>query len=170
MKRTTTGYADRRWAGDARSAVGWTLGFLTLALALDAAAGTLDAARAGLWTGLAALVLAVLLPPRVTADEGTLSVHGLPRTRTVRTDALVAVRRHQGPGGHLLLYDAFGRRVEVDPRTLIANPLLWHLLEAGAHRSRELGVLRHGFEELAHLGERVDGPRALAVFRVSGLA
>ncbi|MFJ5214175.1 hypothetical protein ACIP98_05640 [Streptomyces sp. NPDC088354] len=168
MKRTTTGYADRRWTAHARSAVGWALGFLTLALALDTAAGTLDAARAGLWAGLAALVLAVLLP-RVTADEGTLSVRGLLRTRTVRTDALVAVGRHQGPGAQLLLYDAFGRHVEVDPRTLIADPLLWHLLETGAHRSRELGVLRHGCEVLAHLGDRVDGPRARAVFRVSGM-
>lgn len=169
MKRTATGYTDRRWAGDARFAARCALGFLALALVLDAAAGTLGAARAGLWVGLSVLVLTVLVPPRVTAGEGWLSVRGTLRTHTVRTDALVALRQHQGPGAHLLLCDASGRRVEVDPRTLIANPLLWHLLEAGALRSRELGVLRHGSEVLAHLGERVDGPRAQAVFRVSGL-
>lgn len=170
MKRTTTGRTDRRWAGDARSAAGCALGFLALALALDTAAGSLSAARAGLWAGLAVLVLAVLVPPRVTAGDGWLSVRGALRTRTVRTDTLVAVRQHQGPGAHLLLYDAFGHRVQVDPRTLIANPLLWHLLEAGAHRSRERGVLRHGSQVLAHLGDAVDGPRARAVFRVSGMA
>lgn len=155
--------------GDARSAAGCALGFLALALALDTAAGSLSAARAGLWAGLAVLVLAVLVPPRVTAGDGWLSVRGALRTRTVRTDTLVAVRQHQGPGAHLLLYDAFGHRVQVDPRTLIANPLLWHLL-GKRPPLRERGVLRHGSQVLAHLGDAVDGPRARAVFRVSGMA
>ncbi|MFJ4846960.1 MULTISPECIES: hypothetical protein [unclassified Streptomyces] len=169
MTRTASGHTDRRWAGHARFAALCALGFLALALALDAAAGTLGAARAGLWAVLAVLVLAVLVPPRVTAGDGWLSVRRSLRTRTVRTDALVAVRQHQGPAAHLLLYDASGRCVEVDPRTLAADPLLWHLLEAGAHRSRDRGVLRHGSRVLAHLGDGVDGPAARAVFRVSGL-
>lgn len=136
---------------------------------LDWGAGALTPARAGLWTGLAALVFAVLLPPRVTAGEGWLAVRGLVHERRVRTDALVEVRQYEGISAHLLLRDVSGGWVELDPRVLAANPLLWHEVDSGARRSREHGTLRSGTDVLQRLGEGIDGPAAKAVFRASGL-
>jgi hypothetical protein len=160
---------DRYWRGSARFALWCTLAFFMLAMLLDQGAGTLTPVRAGLWTGLAALSLVVLLPPRVTAGEGWLAVRGLVRKRRVRTDALVEVRQHEGISAHLLLRDADGRWVELDPRVLAANPLLWHAVDAGARRSRERGTLRSGAGVLQRLSERIDGAEAQAVFRASGL-
>jgi hypothetical protein len=160
---------DRHWRGGARFALWCTLAFYGPAMLLDRAAGTLTLQRAGLWTLLAALILVVLLPPRVTAGEGWLAVQGLVRKRRVRTDALVEVRQHEGISAHLLLRDAGGRWVELDPRVLAANPLLWHAVDAGARRSRERGTLRSGTDVLQRLSERIDGAEAQAVFRASGL-
>jgi hypothetical protein len=59
--------------------------------------------------------------------------------------------------------------VELDPHVLVANPLLWHLLDAGARRSAELGTLRRGSGLLRELAERIDDAAARELFRNSGL-
>lgn len=113
-RRTHTGTpgataGDRHWRGDARYAVRCALLFYGLAIVLDAGAGTLTLYRAGLWTVLAALVLAVVLPPRVRAGEGWLAVRGVLHERRVRIDALTEVRQYEGIPAHLLLRDVDGR-------------------------------------------------------------
>ncbi|MFE2425886.1 hypothetical protein ACFXJ5_03845 [Streptomyces sp. NPDC059373] len=160
---------DRHWRGDARNAIRCALAFYALAMLLDGAAGTLSLPRAALWTGLALLVLVVLLPPRVTVGEGWLAVRGLVHERRVRTDALVEVRQYPGVSAHLLLRDAAGRWLELDPRVLVGNALIWHEVDAGVRRSRERGTLRSGTDVLQRLSERIDGAQAHAVFRASGL-
>lgn len=57
----------------------------------------------------------------------------------------------------LVLRDTYGGSVALGPETLVANPLLWHRLDAGAHRLRERGTLRYGVSTLRQLGERIDG-------------
>lgn len=85
------------------------------------------------------------------------------------TDALVSVRRDGAIATRLVLRDAYGGSVALDPEILVANPLLWHRLDAGARRSRERGTLRYGVSTLWQLGERIDGGTARDVFRASGL-
>lgn len=160
---------DRHWRGSVRYASWCTVAFFALTMLLDWGAGTLTPVRAGLWTGLAALVFAVLLPPRVTAGEGWLAVQGLVHERRVRTDALVEMRQYEGISAHLLLRDVSGDWVELDSRVLVANPLLWHEVDSGARRSRERGTLRSGTDVLRRLSERIDGTETKAVFRASGL-
>jgi hypothetical protein len=143
--------------------------FLGAALLLDWGAGSLTLARAVFWTGLAFVLLAVLLPPRVVGSRGRLAVHGLVRTQRVRTDALVGVWQSGEVTVRLVLRDAYGGRVELDPQILLADPLLWHLLDTGARRSREHGTLRCGSPVLRELGEQVDGDIARGIFLVSGL-
>lgn len=91
------------------------------------------------------------------------------RTRTVHTDLLVLVRHSDGMAPRLVLRDALGGRVELDPKVLTANPLLWHRLEQGVRRSRERGLLRCGAAPLQALAERIDHDGARAVFEASGL-
>lgn len=160
---------DRRRFADVRFAVGWAAAFAACAFLLDWSSGGLTPARAGIWSVFAAVAFALLLPPRVTAGEDWLAVRGLIRKRRVRTDALVAVGISGAVAVRLILRDAYGGRVELDPRTLVASPLLWHALDTGARRSRERGILRHGCEALGEVAELVDGEAALAVFRASGL-
>ncbi|MEU4097667.1 hypothetical protein [Streptomyces sp. NPDC026673] len=160
---------DRHWRRDLRRAAGCALAFLCLAVALDAAAGTLTARRAALWPALAAVVLVLLCPSRVTAGDGWLAVRGPLRERRVRTDALTVVRQSPGLSRHLILWDADDRWLELDPRVLEADPLLWHRLDAGARRSRDDGTLREGAEVLGRLGERIDGAAARAVLEASGM-
>jgi hypothetical protein len=88
----------------------------------------------------------------------------------VRTDALIAVRQYSGASSHLVLRDAHGGRLELDPRVLMADPLLWHELDTGVRRSIERGTLRQGTEVLRRLGHRIDDETALAVLRESGLS
>ncbi|WUD71402.1 hypothetical protein OG937_06700 [Streptomyces sp. NBC_00510] len=160
---------DRHWRADLRRALGCAVAFLCLAVPLDAVAGTLTPRRAALWLFLAVIVLALLHPARVTAGDGWLAVRGTLRERRVRTDALTVVRQSAGVSRHLVLWDAHGRWLELDPRVLEANPLLWHRLEAGARRSRTAGTLREGYEVLGRLGERIDGSTARAVLDASGM-
>jgi len=141
---------------------------LGLAMLLDWDSGGLTVPRAVLWAGLAIVVFAVLLPPRVVAGDGRLTVRGLVRTRRVRTDALVGAWQSGEFARCLVLRDVYGGRVELDPRILVANPLLWHLLDGGVRRSRERGTLRYGAQVLAGLGERVD-EEAGAILRASGV-
>ncbi|MEU3991204.1 hypothetical protein AB0F24_23010 [Streptomyces platensis] len=160
---------DRHWRADARRALHYSLAFAGLLMLLDWGAGGLTLPRAGLWSVLGILVLAVFLPSRVTAGDGWLAVQGLMGERRVRTDALVSVRRYGGIAAHLFLRDAHGRWLELDLHVLEANPLIWHLLDAGARRSLERGTLRHGTQVLAELADRIDGLEARAVLKASGL-
>ncbi|WP_052424851.1 hypothetical protein [Streptomyces fulvoviolaceus] len=71
----------------------------------------------------------------MSAADGGLDARGLLTQRGVRTDRLVAVRMAEGAAQRLVLSDTSGGRVELDPRVLAADPLLWHRLEQGARRS-----------------------------------
>lgn len=144
--------------------------FCALTFLVDWDARTLTAPRALLWLALSAAVLAVLLPERVTAGRGWLLVRGPLRRRAVRTDALVSVRQYDGVTAHLVLRDVHGHRLELDPRVLAANPLLWHELDTGVRRSVEQGTLIQGTDVLRRLGEQIDGETAREVLRASGLS
>ncbi|MFF7970774.1 hypothetical protein [Streptomyces sp. NPDC007905] len=161
---------DRHWRGKARLALNCALAFFALCLLVDWDAGSLTPLRALLWAALSARVFIVLLPHRVTAGPGWIAVCTPWRRHVVRTDALVAVRQYEGPSGGLVLRDAHGDRLELDPRVLAASPLLWHELETGTHRSLERGTLRHGADVVARLGHHIDDESARAVLRASGLS
>ncbi|MGW2615936.1 hypothetical protein [Streptomyces sp. NPDC001500] len=165
--RSTVG--DRHWRGSARLAATCALVCCALCLLVDWNAGALTLPRSLLWLTLSAAVLLVLLPPRVTAGPGWPAVRTPWRVRTVRTDALVAVRQYDGVSSHLVLCDSHGARLELDSRVLTAHPLIWHELETGVRRAVELGTFRHGAGVLEHLGHRVDDETARAVLRASGL-
>ncbi|MGW1372891.1 hypothetical protein ACWD6P_01235 [Streptomyces sp. NPDC002446] len=160
---------DRNWLPELRAALWCTAGLFTVMLLVDLANGTLGPWRALCWTAVALVLFAVLCPPRVTAGEHWLACRGLLRTHTVHTDLLVLVRRSDGVAPRLVLRDALGGRVELDPKVLTANPLLWHRLEQGVSRSRERGLLRCGAAPLQALAERIDRDGARAVFEASGL-
>ncbi|MFG2330916.1 hypothetical protein ACGFMM_14950 [Streptomyces sp. NPDC048604] len=160
---------DSSWAGEFRAAVGCSGLLLVLSLTVDGAHGTLNLLHAVLWIGLAVLLFVVLLPPRIAAGPGLLTVRGLFVRRWVRTDRLVSVRWVDGVSERLVLRDADGGRAELDPRVLVAQPRLWLLLEADARTSRNRGILRHGAGALERLARRIDKEAARSVFRVSGL-
>jgi hypothetical protein len=141
---------------------------LTLAMVLDAVAGTLTLPRAALWTGLSALVFGVLLPSRVTAGRGWLAVRGLVRKRRLRTEFLVEARLDGGIDRRLHLRDAFGTRVDLSPRVLAGNPFLWHELDRGARRSYEAGSLP-GIGVMDILAEQIDGGEARRLLESVGL-
>jgi hypothetical protein len=161
---------DRHWRGSARLATGCALAFGTMTTLVDWDARTLTPARALLWLALSAAVFAVLLPPRVTAGPGWLTVRGPLHRRIVHTDALVCVRQYDGASSHLVLQDAHGHFLELDPRVLAANPLLWHELDTGVRRSLEHGTLRQGADVLGRLGHTIDDETAEAVLKASGLS
>jgi hypothetical protein len=142
--------------------------FLVPLVLLDWGIGELTPLRAVAWSGLSVLLLAVLWPPRIVAGQGWLAVRGLLRTRRVTTDALVGVWQVGDVAVSLLLRDIRGRRVEVSLDALVADPLLWHLVETGIHRSQERGMLRTGAQVVIKLGERVDA-QAKAILRASML-
>ncbi|OIJ69745.1 hypothetical protein [Streptomyces mangrovisoli] len=162
--------ADRHWRASLRLATSCALAFCVMALLVDWDAGSLTPVRALLWSTLSAAVWAVLLPPRVSAGPGWLAVRTPWGRRLVRTDALTAVRQYEGVSAHLVLRDAFGNRLELDPRILTASPLLWHELDTGVRRSLERGTLRQGAEVMERLGHRIDRETTQAVLRVSGLS
>ncbi|WP_326602147.1 hypothetical protein [Streptomyces sp. NBC_01800] len=164
----TTAY-DEDWAGDVRFAVGCAASLLGGLLAVDAAVGRLTWLRLLLWTVLATALCVVLAPPRVCAGVGWFSSRSLLRARTVRTDRLVSVRWSDGVSQRLLLRDADGCRVEVDPRVFVANPALWHRLDQDARACVERGTLLRGSTALRQLGDRIDRRTARTVFQVSGL-
>ncbi|KUN82188.1 hypothetical protein AQJ66_22445 [Streptomyces bungoensis] len=161
---------DRHWRGSARLAVSCALLFCALSLLVDWDAGGLTPLRALLWIALSATVCAVLLPQRVSAGPGWLAVRTPWRRRVVRTDALTAVRQYDGVSSHLVLRDVHGHRLELDPRVLAANPLLWHELDTGVRRSLERGTLRQGAAVLERLGHRIDDETLQAMLRASGLS
>ncbi|MFI9718413.1 hypothetical protein ACIHFE_01980 [Streptomyces sp. NPDC052396] len=160
---------DRGWRREARSAWCFGLGLTGVLLGADAARSTLDWPRGCCWLVLGGTLLLVLRPARVSAGEDWLAVRGLLRERRVRTDRLTRLRRLDGVSARLVLRDAAGVRIEVDPEVLCANPLLWHRLETGARRSREQGSLHEGAGVLTALAERIDVDGARRIFEVSGL-
>ncbi|MFI6469642.1 hypothetical protein ACIBL5_05160 [Streptomyces sp. NPDC050516] len=160
---------DTTWAGEARSAVGYAALLCALLLTVDALADTLTDLRAALWLSLGALLLLVLWPARVSAGRGRLVSRTLFGERTVRTDRLVSVRWSNGVAQRLVLRDADGNRAELDPKVLIANPPLWHVLDADARTSVEGGLLRCGETALRQMASRIDKETARTVFKVSGI-
>ncbi|MFD7547742.1 hypothetical protein [Streptomyces sp. NPDC059816] len=162
--------ADRRWATDRRDALCCALALLGLICLVDLGNATLSAPRAALWAALSLLLYAVLHPPLVTAGPGWLAVRGLCRTRRVATDLLISARHGDGIQPRLVLRDALGNRVEVDPRVLTGNPLIWHRLDTGARHARANGLLRTGTAVLEGIGEQLDVEEARAVFEVSHLS
>lgn len=163
---------DRRWVPDL-----WAAGFCALALLLllhlvDLGAGTLTALRGALWCTLGAALFVVLYPPRVTAGPDWLSVRGLLRERRIDTHRLVQVERRGGVAQRVVLRDARGGRVEIDPSTFADNPLIWYAVDAGVRRSRADGLLRtggHTFDSLARRMEQLEADAARAVFEASDL-
>ncbi|MET7857577.1 hypothetical protein ABZS81_10160 [Streptomyces sp. NPDC005318] len=160
---------DETWAGKVRFAIGCAAALLGLLLAVDAVAGRLTWLRAPLWTAIALTLCLVLVEPRVCAGAGWLSSRGLLRARAVRTDRLVSVRWSDGVAQRLVLRDAEGRRVEVDPQVFVDNPALWHRLGEDARACIERGTLLSGATALRQLGDRIDLRTARTVFQVSGL-
>lgn len=160
---------DRHWHGTVRLAAGYALAFGALTLLIDYDAGTLTLARALLWLALTAAVFAVLFPQRITAGPGWLEVQGLAVRHRIDTDALVSVRLYGRVSAHLILRDTHGNRLELDPRTLVTNPLLWHELDTGVRHSLARGTLCQGTNALRHLGHEIDDETALSVLRASGM-
>jgi hypothetical protein len=160
---------DRRWAGDLFSAVRCGAVLLGLLLLIDWGAGTLSLRRGALWSALAVLLFLVLCPDRVLAGEGWLSSRRLLRTRRVRTDRLVSVRCLDGITQRLVLKDAHGERVELDPRVFVHNPDLWHRLHEDALTSLAHGSLLCGATALDQVSERIERETARTVFKVSDL-
>ncbi|MEU1404375.1 hypothetical protein ABZ471_18730 [Streptomyces sp. NPDC005728] len=160
---------DRQYAPDLLSSVRCAAVLLGLLLLVDLVAGTLSWWRSALWVSLALLLFLVLVPARVSAGEGWLASRRLLRTRRVRTDLLVAVRPLGGVAQRLVLRDAFGSRVEIDPDVLLHNPDLWYHLAEAARTAQRSGTLLCGTTALRHLAERIDRETARTVFRTSGL-
>ncbi|MGW1674537.1 hypothetical protein [Streptomyces sp. NPDC002324] len=161
---------DRHWRGSARFATTCALLFCAMSLLVDWDAGSLTLPRALLWITLSAAVLIVLVPPRVTAGPGRLTVSDPWREHTVCTDALVAALQYGVVSSRLVLRDTHGHRLEVDPDVLAANPLIWHELDTGVRRSVERGTLLQGAGVLEQLRHRIDGETTRAVLRASGLS
>lgn len=140
-----------------------------MTLLVDWDGHTLTPPRTLLWLVMTSVLFTILLPQRVTAGPGWLAVRGLVRRQAVRTDELVTVRQHGDVSTHLTLRDADGRRVELDPRVLLANPLLWHELDTGVRRSRASGTLLEGIDVLEQLRHEIDDAEAREVLRASGI-
>ncbi|MFE1862117.1 hypothetical protein [Streptomyces anandii] len=160
---------DRGWSRDLHTSLRCSGALLALLLGIDWGTGELTWWRSALWLTLAALLFVVLCPPRVCAGEGWLDTRSLLFRRRVRTDLLVSVRVPDGVSRRLVLRDALGGRLEIDPAVLVGSPELWHRLDEDARRSAASGLLRYGAQELRELSEQVDRETALAVFRTSGL-
>ncbi|GGW69070.1 hypothetical protein GCM10010503_52840 [Streptomyces lucensis JCM 4490] len=138
-------------------------------LLIDWGSGRFAMWRGLLWLALAVLLFVVLFPVRVSAGEDWLAAQWMLRKRRVRTDVLVSVRCLDGVSQRLVLRDAFGARVVIDPVVLVTNPDLWHRFEAGARKAAADGLLLCGQTALRHLSARMDRETALAVFKASGL-
>ncbi|MEV0173729.1 hypothetical protein AB0I00_21745 [Streptomyces sp. NPDC050803] len=169
VRQEDTVVHDRQWGPEVRSSVGHSAALLTLLLIVDHGAGTLTPERGTLWVTLAALLFVVLCPARVSAGAGWLETRRLLRTRRVRTDLLVSVRCLDGVARRLVLRDALGGRLELDPRILVDNPDLWHRLDEDAQRSLATGSLLCGATALRQVARRIECETAETVFKVSGL-
>lgn len=159
---------DIHWAGERRSAIGVASLLSTVLFAMDAGSGRIDVTRGVLWTALAGLLFAILLPPKVSVCPGVLSARGMLMTDTVRTDCLISVRWSDGVAQRMILQDTQGSQVEIDPTVLVRNPAMWHLLDTDSRTSIQRGTLRRGTTALQQLARRIDRETARTVFRVSG--
>ncbi len=166
--RNTVRAADRGWPARMRAACAVSATALGVTVLLDGLDGTLSLPRTLAWVSLAAMLFTVLLPPRVTAGEGWLAVRDLLRTRRVRTDHLVSVRVMGAFDRRLLLRDAFGGRVALDPAVLVANPFLWHRLDTGARRAHAAGLLLDR-TPLVILAETIDASATRTLLTEAGL-
>jgi hypothetical protein len=160
---------DLRWAQDMRDSIRCAGALLALLLLVDWGSGRFTLWRGALWLALALLLFLALYPARVSAAEGWLASRRLLRERRVRTDLLVSVRCLDGISQRLVLRDAFGGRVEIDPEVLVRNPRLWFHLGQGARKSAAGGTLLCGATALRRLSQRIDRETARAVFEASGL-
>ncbi|MEV3932294.1 MULTISPECIES: hypothetical protein [unclassified Streptomyces] len=160
---------DVQWLSEARAAAGYAVLVALLGLFVDAVGTGLTAPRAMAWTGLAATLLVILLPPRVSVTPGRLTVRSLASTRTVHTDELVSLRWPIDVSERVALRDEHGTHAELDLRLLFANPSLWLQLEADARTSQGRGTFVHGFPCLDRLAIRIEAETAHTVFRVSRL-
>lgn len=151
-----------------RSAVLYGVLLFGALVLLDLGLVRLTAERAGWWAALAVLLVVILTPPRVSATNGRIDARGMVTYHWVRADRLVAVRVSEGVAPRLVLTDASGGRLVLDPRVLIANPLLWHQLDQGARQSVEQGTLRCGMPVLERLGRRIDDEVCRGILRSSG--
>ncbi|MFF0748864.1 hypothetical protein [Streptomyces sp. NPDC004267] len=160
---------DTTWAGEARAAAGCATALLAALLVVDAVDGGTEAWRVVLWIALAVLLFVILLPARVSAAPGRLSVRGLWSRQTVHTERLVSVRWSNGVAQRLVLRDKDGGRAELDPQVLIDNPPLWRLVDSAARTSLRDGTLLCGQTALHQMQRRIDRETARLVFRASGL-
>ncbi|MEU9244214.1 hypothetical protein [Streptomyces sp. NPDC048385] len=160
---------DVEWRRELWAAARCAAVLLALLLLLDWGSGRITAWRSALWLFLAGLLFVLLYPARVSAGGNWLASRGLVRERRVRTDRLVSVRCLDGVSQRLLLRDALGDRVEIDPEVLVRNPRLWARLDAGAREAAADGSLLCGTTALRRIALRVDEETAHAVFRASGL-
>ncbi|MFE2018746.1 hypothetical protein ACFW9O_12000 [Streptomyces sp. NPDC059499] len=160
---------DSKWAGEARAAVGCAGLLLALSLTVDAVDAGLTLGSAAMWIALSVALFVILLPARVVAAPGRVTVHGLWTRQTVRTDRLATVSRPDGIEQRLVMSDTDGGRAEIHLRVLLANPPLWLLVEAGARFSAENGTLLSGADALDRLARRVERDTAHTVFMISHL-
>lgn len=158
---------DRYWAREVRSAVFYGVLLFGTLMLLDWASSELALVRAAGWGALAVLLAIILTPPRVSATGCRLQARGLLAHHRVHTDHLVAVRISEGVAQRLILSDTSGGRLVLDPRVLVANPLLWHQLDQGARRSIEQETLQCGLPVLERLGRRIDAEVCGGILRVS---
>ncbi|WP_103507593.1 hypothetical protein [Streptomyces sp. SM13] len=160
---------DVQWHSQARAAAGYAVLVTLLGLFVDAVGTGLTAPRATAWTGLAATLFVILLPPRVSVAPGRLTVRGSASTRTVHTDELVSLRWPIDVSERVAVRDGHGTHAELDLRLLLANPPLWLQLEADARTSQDRGTLIHGSPCLDRLARRIDAETAHTVFGFSRL-
>ncbi|MGW8359130.1 hypothetical protein ACWGK1_00935 [Streptomyces wedmorensis] len=160
---------DSEWAGKARAAAGCAGLLLALSLTVDAGDDGLTLSSALLWIALSVTLFVILLPAKVAAAPGRVTVQNLWSRRSVRTDRLAAVSWPDGIEQRLALTDTDGGRAQIELRVLLANPTLWLLLEADARTSYENDTLREGVRDLHRLIRRVERDTAHSVFTISGL-
>lgn len=140
---------DLRWARDVKDSVRCAGALLVLLLLIDWGSGRRALRRGALWLALALLLLLVLYPAQVSASEGRLASRRLLRERRVRTELLVSVRWLDGVSPRLLLRDALGGRVQIDPDVLVRNPRLWYRRDEGARKAAADGLLLCGGDRIA---------------------
>ncbi|MEU3077448.1 hypothetical protein [Streptomyces laurentii] len=160
---------DVRWARDAGAAAGCAGLLLVVSLAVEALTGGPDLPDTLLWAALSGALFVVLLPARVVAAPGRVSVRGVCVRRTVRTDRLAALRWSDGIERGLDLRDTDGGHARIELRVLLANPRLWLLLETDARACAGNGTLLKGIGDLDRLARRIERDTARSVFTVSGL-
>ena len=157
------------WRRELWAAFRCAAALLALLLLVDWGSGRITPWRTALWFALTGLLFVLLYPARVSAGGNWLASRGLVRERRVRTDLLVSVRCLDGISQRLLLRDALGARVEIDPEVLVHNPQLWSRLDEGARKAAADGMLLCGATALRLIAVRVDREAARAVFKASGL-